>query len=62
MTYGHAPRAFIENGPAEQVARLASARSTARSWRVLTEARRLELIDLALSADNDACDGLPLAL
>ena len=35
MTYGHGPRAFIEDGPFEQVAKADSLRSTARSWRAL---------------------------
>jgi len=62
MTYGHSPRAFIEDGPAEQVARAQSARSTARSWRVLDEARRLELVERALRPANDFIDSFPLAL
>ena len=59
MTYGLSTRAFIEDGPAEQVARLESSRSTARSWRVLSEACRLAVIDQAL---NPANDGFPVAL
>jgi hypothetical protein len=59
MAYGLSTRAFIEDGPAEQVARLDSQRSTARSWRVLSEACRLAAIEQAL---NPANDGLPLAL
>ncbi|HEX6785418.1 MAG TPA: hypothetical protein VF098_12305 [Sphingomicrobium sp.] len=59
MAYGLSTRAFIEDGPAEQVARLDSQRSTARSWRVLSEACRLAAIERAL---NPANDGLPLAL
>jgi hypothetical protein len=61
MTYGHSPRAFIEDGPVEQVARVDAARSTARAWRALNEARRLELIELALRPANDVHD-FPLAL
>ena len=61
MAYGHSTRAFIENGPVEQVAKVDAVRSTARSWRALDEARRIELIELALSAANDAHD-FPLAL
>ena len=59
MAYGLSTRAFIEDGPAEQVARPDSQRSTARSWRVLSEACRLAAIERAL---NPANDGLPLAL
>jgi len=62
MTYGHSIRAFIENGPAEQVARVDSARSTARAWRTLDEARRLELVERALHPANDMFDSFPLAL
>jgi hypothetical protein len=61
MTYGHGSRAFVENGPVEQVAKADALRSTARSWRALDEARRLELIEKALSAAND-WDCLPIAL
>jgi hypothetical protein len=62
MTYGLSIRAFVEDGPVEQVAKLESSRSTARSWRVLDEARRLELIEQALLAANDRIDGYPIAL
>ena len=62
MTYGLSTRAFVEDGPFEQVAKLQSQRSTARSWRVLDEARRLELIEQALRAANDRVDGYPIAL
>jgi hypothetical protein len=62
MTYGLSTRAFVEDGPVEQVAKLESSRSTARSWRVLDEARRLELIEQALLAANDRIDGYPIAL
>ena len=62
MAYGLSTRAFVEDGPVEQVAKLESSRSTARSWRVLDEARRLELIEQALLAANDRIDGYPIAL
>jgi hypothetical protein len=62
MTYGLSTRAFVEDGPVEQVAKLESTRSTARSWRVLDEARRIELIEQALLAANDRIDGYPIAL
>ena len=62
MTYGHSIRAFIENGPAEQVARVDSARSTARAWRALDDAHRLELVEQALHPANDIFDSFPLAL
>ena len=35
MTYGLSTRAFIEDGPVEQVANAEARRSTARSWRAL---------------------------
>jgi hypothetical protein len=62
MTYGHSTRAFIEDGPVEQVAKADALRSTARSWRALDEAHRIELIDTALKAANDRIDAYPLAL
>lgn len=62
MAYGLSTGAFIENGAAEQVAIAESIRSTARSWRDLTEACRLEVIEQALRAANDRIDGYPLAL
>ncbi len=62
MTYGLSTRAFVEDGPVEQVAKLESTRSTARSWRVLDEARRIELIEQALLAATDRIDGYPIAL
>jgi hypothetical protein len=62
MSYGHTDRAFVENGPVEQVAKVDAVRTTARSWHVLDEARRLELIELALGAANDRLDGYPLAI
>lgn len=61
MPYGLGTRAFIEDGPAEQVARADAQRSTARAWRALDEARRIALIERALNVAND-CDGLPIAL
>ena len=62
MTYGHSPRAFIEDGPFEQVAKADSLRSTARSWRALDEAHRLALIERALFPANDCIDSFPFAL
>ena len=56
MSYGHTDRACVENGPVEQVAKVDAVRKTARSWHVLDEARRLELIELALGAANDRLD------
>ncbi|HEY4070509.1 MAG TPA: hypothetical protein VGM04_03015 [Sphingomicrobium sp.] len=61
MTYGQSIRAFIEDGPVEQVARIDAVRTTARSWRALDESHRLELVERALSPAND-CHSLPLAL
>ena len=62
MAYGHSTRAFIEDGPVEQIARADAMRSTARSWRVLDQACRLEIVEQALRAANDRLDGYPLAL
>lgn len=62
MAYGLSTRAFIEDGPEAQVAQAAMLRSTARSWRVLDEARRLELIERALTPANDCGDAYPPAL
>lgn len=62
MAYGHSTRAFIENGPVEQLARIGALRSTARAWRALDEARRLELVEQALQPANDCHDDFSLAL
>jgi len=62
MTYGLSPSVFIEDGPAVLVAEVEAKHSTARSWRALDEARRLALIERALSPANDRIDGFPLAL
>jgi hypothetical protein len=62
MAYGLSTRAFIEDGPVEQVARAETMRSTARSWRALNEACRLEVIEQALRPANDRIDGYPMAL
>lgn len=62
MTYGLSPRAFIEDGPAVQAAEASTLRSTARNWRALDEAHRIELIELALKPANDCLDEFPLAL
>ena len=59
MTYGHSIRAFIEDGPVEQVAKVDAVRTTARAWRTLDEAHRLQLIERALCTANDS---FPLAL
>jgi hypothetical protein len=62
MAYGLSTRAFIEDGPAEQVAKADSRRTTARAWRVLDDARRLALVERALCPANDCIDSFPLAL
>ena len=62
MAYGLSTRVFIEDGPAEQVAKAEAVRSTARSWRVLSDASRLEIVEQALRAANDRIDGYPIAL
>jgi hypothetical protein len=62
MAYGLSTRAFIEGGPVEQVAKVDELRSTARTWRALSEACRLEAVERAVRAANDRIDALPLAL
>lgn len=62
MTYGLSTRAFVEGGPAEQVAKAQSIRSTARSWHALSARRRLAIVEQALNAANDCSDGFPHAL
>ena len=62
MTYGHSISAFIQDGPAKQVAKAQAIRSTARSWRVLSEACRLAVVEQALHPANDRIDGYPAAL
>jgi hypothetical protein len=57
MAYGLSTRAFIEEGPVEQVARADALRTTARSWRILSEARRLAAIEQRIGRD-----GFPIAL
>jgi hypothetical protein len=62
MAYGLSTRAFIEDGPVEQVAKAQALRSTARSWRALNHSCRFEIIEQALRAANDRIDGFPIAL
>ena len=62
MVYGLSTRAFIEDGPVEQVAKAQSIRSSARSWHALSDVCRLEIVEQALRAANDRIDGYPLAL
>lgn len=62
MAYGLSTRAFVEDGPVEQVAKIGSGRSTARTWHGLDAACRLELIEQALRAANDRVDEFPNAL
>jgi hypothetical protein len=62
MAYGHSTRAFIEHGPVEQVAKADARRTTARAWRALDQARRLQLVEQALRPANDLIDSFPLAL
>ena len=62
MAYGLSTRVFVENGPFEQVARLQSARSTARSWHTLNSKCRLAIVEQALRAANDELDEFPFAL
>ena len=62
MAYGLSTLAFIENGPVEQVAKAEMLRTTARSWRALSEGCRLEIVERAVRAANDRIDGFPVAL
>ena len=62
MTYGLSTRAFVEDGPVAQFAQAETLRSTARAWRALDEAHRIDLIDSALKVANDRIDAFPLAL
>lgn len=62
MSYGLSTRAFIEDGPAVQVAHADTLRSTARKWRALDEAHRIQLIEQALRPANDRIDAFPFAL
>jgi len=62
MTYGLSTRAFIEDGPVVQVAKVEAGHSTARSWQALSEATRLEVVEQALRAANDRIDAYPIAL
>jgi hypothetical protein len=62
MAYGLSTRAFIEDGPVEQVARANALHSTARSWQTLNDSCRLAVIEQALRAANDRIDGYPIAL
>lgn len=62
MAYGHSIRAIIEDGTGVRVARIGMLRSTARAWRALDEARRLELVEQALQPANDCGDDFQLGL
>jgi len=62
MLFGHSPRVFIEDGPAEQVEKAVALRSTARTWHALDAEKRLALIERALKPANDIIDNFPLAL
>ena len=66
MAYGFESQLFLEDGPAIHAARARYARSaqTARVWRSLNEASRLELVEQTLrkAANDDMPDGLPVAL
>jgi hypothetical protein len=53
---------FIEDGPAEQVMKVQSTRSTARSWRALDADSRFAAIEKALRPANDLIDAYPMAL
>jgi hypothetical protein len=62
MTYGLNRRAFVEDGPQMQLAHAAENRSTARAWRALDEARKLQLVEIAMMPANDCMNAYPLAL
>jgi hypothetical protein len=62
MAYGLSTRAFTEDASSEHAADGGSSRSPIRSWRVLSEACRLEIVEQALLAANDRLGGYPIAL
>lgn len=62
MTYGLSTAVLIENGAAARAEQVHLSRSTARSWSVLDHARRLALVEVALTPANDRIDAYPLAL
>ena len=66
MAYGIESRMFLQNDPVINAgrARFARSSSTARAWRILNEASRLELVERTLErpANDDMPDGLPVAL
>ena len=62
MTYGLGTRASNHDPRPEQIAGADPRRSTAKAWRALDEARRLELVERALVPANDCIDGFPLTL
>ena len=62
MTYGLSTRAFIEDGPVEQVAKATPAASTARSWRALDEAAASRRSSRRFAPRTTASTAIPLAL
>lgn len=62
MAYGLGTRAFIEGGPAAEAGKAEADRATARSWRGMSEACRLAVVEQAVRAANDRIDGYPFAL
>jgi hypothetical protein len=65
MAYGIDTALFVEDGPAIQAARAASARGPARfgHWRMLDFDHRFEVVQQALKAPaNDRIDDYPIAL
>ena len=53
MIYGHSPVAHNENGSPEKFGATGSRQAPQSSWKVLSEACRLELVERALSPAND---------
>lgn len=62
MAYGLSIRAFVEDGPTEQVGKVAALRTTARSWHALSEACRLAIVEQQLRPVNDRRAAAPLTL
>lgn len=67
MAYGFDLGLFAGNGPSSRPAKSAALHSSARAfaaWRNLNRDRRLALVDQALNvaANDDHCDGCPVAL
>jgi hypothetical protein len=61
MAYGLRGRAPNENTPSQLATHRRQPAAEASSWRLLSEANRLALIEWALGPANEPCDGCPAA-